>query len=181
MEMPLPQSLPGGSASTPLRLNCTPTPSVTFRLLRPSGPLECSLELLKLQFLPFMSAAYSLPFLGFLLEESPISSIFRIQTKREREREITLLGLNLRVGKLSVEVGLVSLKRLHFSTNLEFLSSGGIAPWIAVTSVEIRLRIKAEYTHQTILQGRLSIYLFVILHFSNLKKEIGGPEHFFCA
>lgn len=50
-----------------------------------------------------MRAAYSLPFLGFLLEESPISSIFRIQTKREREREITLLGLNLRVGKLSVK------------------------------------------------------------------------------
>lgn len=177
MEMPLPQSLPGGSASTPLRLNCTPTPSVTFRLLRPSGPLECSLELLKLQFLPFMRAAYSLPFLGFLLEESPISSIFRIQT-RERDH---FIGAQFEGGKAVGEMGLVSLKRLHFSTNLEFLSSGGIASWIAVTSVEIRLRIKAEYTHKTILQGRLSIYLFVILHFSNLKKEIGGPEHFFCA
>lgn len=96
--MPLPQSLPGGSASTPLRLNCTPTPSVTFRLLRPSGPLECSLELLKLQFLPFMSAAYSLPFLGFLLEESPISSIFRIQTKRERERD-HFIGAQFEGGK----------------------------------------------------------------------------------
>nr|XP_031308654.1 proline-rich protein 2-like [Camelus dromedarius] len=42
---------PGGSASAPVRPNCTPTPtSVTFQLLRPSGPLECSLELFKLQF-----------------------------------------------------------------------------------------------------------------------------------
>lgn len=39
----------------------------SIKAFRPTGML---LELLKLQFLPFMRTVYSLPFLGFLLEES---------------------------------------------------------------------------------------------------------------
>ena len=49
-------------------------------------------------------------------------------------------------------MGLVSLKRLSFSTNLGIFLPGGIAPWITVTLTEIRLRTKAEYRFKTILQ-----------------------------
>ena len=58
-----------------------------------------------------------------------------LEFRRERERD-HFIGAQFEGGKAVGEVGLVSLKRLHFSTNLEFLSPGGIAPWIAVTCVD---------------------------------------------
>lgn len=100
--------------------------------------------------------------------------MFRIQT-RERDH---FAGAQTEGGKTVGEVGLGHLKRRHFNTNIEFLSPGGIAPWITVISVAIILRTWIYTQNDTTVheQDILSIYPFVILHSSNLKKEIGGPN-----
>lgn len=45
-----------------------------------------------------------------------------------------------------------------------------------VTSMEIKLKTKAEYTYKTILQfmskAALFLHPFVSFHFSNIKKEV---------
>lgn len=94
--------------------------------------------------------------------------MFRIQT-RERDH---FDGAQTEGGKTVGEVGLGHLKRRHFNTNLEFLSPGGIALWITVTSVAIILRTTAEYTHKTILQFMSKTYFPSILLLSSTSQTL---------